>query len=454
VREKVFALRGNPIGSLETLELMRMSAEATNQPTGVALARCSTLATMSFAQAPVLHDLSQAVHDLESHDARWATVHALGLAAAAVYQGDLSIVDQTTAGIDPATLGALDRSGLDLVIGFSAYLRGDPVPARSALTSVLSAKHHYRSTTLAESFLALIGADLGLDLTTEPERRLRQSSIVDGNVMGGINADGLLAIRYLLADDTEAAHLALRRAINNAATLGLTGFWPNECYIIVAAGIDEYEDVLAATGGPNVTSANLRARAEQQLRSGNVSGALSFAHESLAISAPGQAHRGALLSMECLMRILTTADRHTEATRLFGACATFRRERSLVPYPCLQRLLDESTSVSRQALGDAEFDNAIADGATLTISAATDYARHLHVANSRITSGWDSLTPMETRVAELVAEGLTNQQVAKELLMGAETVKTHLSRVFDKVRVTNRKQLIVAASRKAAERHR
>jgi len=40
VREKVFALRGNPIGSLETLELMRKSAEATNQPTGVALARC------------------------------------------------------------------------------------------------------------------------------------------------------------------------------------------------------------------------------------------------------------------------------------------------------------------------------------------------------------------------------------------------------------------------------
>ncbi|MEI2652525.1 MAG: helix-turn-helix transcriptional regulator [Microthrixaceae bacterium] len=56
--------------------------------------------------------------------------------------------------------------------------------------------------------------------------------------------------------------------------------------------------------------------------------------------------------------------------------------------------------------------------------------------------------------AELVAEGLTNPQVAKELLMGAETVKTHLSRVFDKIGVANRKELIVAGSRRAAERHR
>ena len=38
--------------------------------------------------------------------------------------------------------------------------------------------------------------------------------------------------------------------------------------------------------------------------------------------------------------------------------------------------------------------------------------------------------------------------------MGAETVKTHLSRVFDKIGVANRKELIVAASRRAAERHR
>ena len=38
--------------------------------------------------------------------------------------------------------------------------------------------------------------------------------------------------------------------------------------------------------------------------------------------------------------------------------------------------------------------------------------------------------------------------------MGAETVKTHLTRVFQKAGVANRRELIVAASRRAAERHR
>ena len=88
------------------------------------------------------------------------------------------------------------------------------------------------------------------------------------------------------------------------------------------------------------------------------------------------------------------------------------------------------------------------------MEAAAQYARRLRVAHSSATVGWDALTPTEARVAELVAEGLTNPQVAKELLMGPETVKTHLSRVFAKLGVANRKELIVAASRRAAERHR
>lgn len=64
--------------------------------------------------------------------------------------------------------------------------------------------------------------------------------------------------------------------------------------------------------------------------------------------------------------------------------------------------------------------------------------------------GWEALTPAESRVAGLVVTGLTNPEVAAELLIGAETVKTHLSRVFGKLGVANRKQLIAASVRRAA----
>ena len=60
---------------------------------------------------------------------------------------------------------------------------------------------------------------------------------------------------------------------------------------------------------------------------------------------------------------------------------------------------------------------------------------------ARPTTGWDSLTPTEVNVVRLVAAGLTNKEVGRELLMGAETVKTHLSHVYDKLGIRSRAAL-------------
>ena len=56
-------------------------------------------------------------------------------------------------------------------------------------------------------------------------------------------------------------------------------------------------------------------------------------------------------------------------------------------------------------------------------------------------TGWESLTPTELQVAELVAEGQTNPQIAQHLLMGRATVKTHLEHVFTKLGVKSRAEL-------------
>jgi len=61
-----------------------------------------------------------------------------------------------------------------------------------------------------------------------------------------------------------------------------------------------------------------------------------------------------------------------------------------------------------------------------------------HRSRSRPTSGWESLTPTEQAVSELVAEGLTNGAVAKRLYMSPHTVNTHLRHVFAKLDVPNR----------------
>ena len=58
----------------------------------------------------------------------------------------------------------------------------------------------------------------------------------------------------------------------------------------------------------------------------------------------------------------------------------------------------------------------------------------------RAPSG-DALTPTEQRISELVAEGLTNREVAERLFITPKTVESALTRVYRKLAVRSRTEL-------------
>jgi len=49
-----------------------------------------------------------------------------------------------------------------------------------------------------------------------------------------------------------------------------------------------------------------------------------------------------------------------------------------------------------------------------------------------------SLTRREVEILRLVAEGLTNEEIGKKIFISEKTVKTHLTNIFDKLKVNNR----------------
>jgi DNA-binding NarL/FixJ family response regulator len=92
----------------------------------------------------------------------------------------------------------------------------------------------------------------------------------------------------------------------------------------------------------------------------------------------------------------------------------------------------------------------VAAGEALLAPAVTrrlisEFARLPAMADTQLTAVFDSLTPRETEVLKLVAEGLSNSEIAAGLVVSEETVKTHVSRVLNKLGLRDRTQAVVIA---------
>jgi predicted ATPase/class 3 adenylate cyclase/DNA-binding CsgD family transcriptional regulator len=162
-----------------------------------------------------------------------------------------------------------------------------------------------------------------------------------------------------------------------------------------------------------------------------------------------------LIAVDALEGLAATAagtDSWAECLRLLAAGQRLRDELEYRwRFRFEQAAVDTAHRLASDNLDETAAGQARTEGHDLEWHAAAAYARRARGERKRPRHGWASLTPTEQQVVVLVADGLTNAQIATRLLMGRATVKTHLAHIFNKLDVTTRAQLAGESARRAPQ---
>lgn len=164
---------------------------------------------------------------------------------------------------------------------------------------------------------------------------------------------------------------------------------------------------------------------------------------------------GIVASLEAIARLAVAVDRPQHGVRLLGAAQALRDRGGYARLPWEASRHQADFALARERLPPEEFEAAHADGGTLSLEEAVALARRGSARRTRPASGWASLTESERQVATLVAESMTNPEIAETLYISLGTVKAHLSHIFAKLGIPGRRELAreVRRREKPGENH-
>ena len=164
---------------------------------------------------------------------------------------------------------------------------------------------------------------------------------------------------------------------------------------------------------------------------------------------------GIALTLDLLAHIVTRAGAHERAAALLGgADRTWGDiDRNRWGSTDLDSIRRSSGERVRGALGQAAFQRSYEKGGALGLAEIVAYAttdeqprqpapaRKTNGRRGSRTSPGTALTRRESEVAELVAQGLANQQIADRLVIARRTAEGHVERILSKLGFSNRSQI-------------
>ncbi len=215
----------------------------------------------------------------------------------------------------------------------------------------------------------------------------------------------------------------------------------------------------ANVGGHSRIPGTLERLGWAALLRGDQEGAKTWHEENLRLSQKLGNKLIATESLEGLACAVGTKGEAQRAAKLFGAAQALR-EAVGYPQPPGERAVQEPYLVAARSRVEETWEAALAEGRAMELEEAVEYALSEEELSTITSSAAPTeqlsspmsehpagLTPREVEVLRLVATGMTNVQVARELFLSPRTVQRHLNSIYHKLGVSSR----VAATRFALE---
>ncbi|MEU8917830.1 LuxR C-terminal-related transcriptional regulator [Streptomyces nigrescens] len=220
---------------------------------------------------------------------------------------------------------------------------------------------------------------------------------------------------------------------------------------------------LETNAPPGQVTAALHTAGAIRLALGDVDAAERRFAEVLLKAPPGESFHG-LYPLEGLAIVAAERGDPQRSLRLYAAAAAMRRRIDTEPEAHWWGQVEAVVARVRERVHPSRASAAMAAGRRLRGARLVTYAlrgtqvrsvgqESVRAAGSgRVGAlGQPSLTGRESAVAELVAEGMTNQQIASHLGLAKSTVAGHLDRVRDKLGVRSRTQIAVRVAGRTAD---